>query len=231
MCGRFTLAAPAGDLVEVFGVAPLTFEVHARYNIGPGQDALVVGEDRKGRRMGPMHWGLRPAGRDRAGKGTGSGTGFVNARGETAATTPAFRAAMARRRCLVPADGFYEWRSGPEGKIPFLFRPGGGGLLALAAVWEHGGAPGQDERHGFAILTVEANSDVAPVHHRMPVVVAPADFDTWLGAGALPRDVRALVRPAPAGFLRRHAVSSRVNSVSHDDAGLVEPARVEEEAP
>ena len=104
-------------------------------------------------------------------------------------------------------------------------------LLALAALWGQGEAPGPGGRHGFVILTVEANADVAPVHHRMPVVLAPADFHVWLGAGALPGQVQALVRPAPAGLLWRYAVSSRVNSVSHDDAGLVKPARVEEEAP
>jgi putative SOS response-associated peptidase YedK len=138
---------------------------------------------------------------------------------------------MAKRRCLVPADGFYEWRGGPQGKTPFLFRPGAGGLIALAAVWEHWEAPGGENRDGFAILTVAANSDVAPVHHRMPVVVAPADFAAWLAPGTPADVVRALVRPAPADSLRSYAVSSRVNSVSQDDAGLVEPARTRQESP
>lgn len=217
MCGRFTLAAPAEELVEVFAVPLPEFDVLPRYNVAPGQDALVVGEDRRGRRMGRLRWGLVPAGSPAARQP------HVNARGETVARTHAFREAFLRRRCLVPADGFYEWMRGAGGS-PFLFRPAAGGVLALAGVWEHWQAPGQPPRDGFAVVTVAASPDVAPVHDRMPALVRPVDFGLWLDRNAPPERLRELLVPAPAGTLRGHRVSQRVNSVTEDDAGLIESA-------
>lgn len=219
MCGRFTLAEPPDELVEVFSVPPLDFELRPRFNVAPGQDALVVAEDRRGRRMGMLRWGLVPVW---AGE---PGSPFVNARAETAWRTRSFREAFLRRRCLVPADGFYEWRRDEAGKTPFLFRPARGGVLALAAVWEHWEGPGHPARDGFAILTVEASEDVAPVHDRMPALVAPADFPLWLDRGSAPERLRELLAPAAAGTLLSHPVSRRVNSVHEDDSGLMEPAR------
>lgn len=217
MCGRYTLATPQAALVEVFVVPALEWAPAPRYNVAPGQDALVVGEDRHGRRMGLLRWGLVPSWSDRP------GSGFVNARGETVGETPSFRDAFVSRRCLVPADGFYEWHRGEAGKTPFLFRPASGGVMALAGIWEHWEQPGHEPRDGFAILTVGANQDVAAVHDRMPVVVAPEDMGTWLGRDASLEEVYALIRPLPPGSLHVHAVSERVNRVDQDDPGLVEP--------
>ena len=217
MCGRFTLAAPSEELVEVFSVPVPDFDLRPRYNVAPGQDALVVGEDRRGRRMGTLRWGLVPAGAREAGKP------FANARAETVGRTPSFRGAFLQRRCLVPADGFYEWRRQAGGKTPFVFRPVVGGILALAAVWERWEVSGHPPRDGFALVTVAANEDVAPVHHRMPALVAPADFHLWLDRSSRPERLQELLVPAQAGTLRCHRVSQRVNSVSEDDAGLVEP--------
>lgn len=217
MCGRYTLATPAGELVEAFDVPAVDFEWLPRYNVAPGQDVPVVARDRRGRRMGLMRWGLvspRPGGTDAV---------HVNARGEAAARTPTFRDAFRRRRCLVPASGFYEWQRQAGAKVPFHFRPVAGGVLALAAVWGRWVAPGGEPASGFALLTVDAGPDVAPVHHRMPVVVPPADFALWLDASAPLQEVQRLVRPLPGGALHAQAVSPRVNSVSHDDAGLVDP--------
>jgi len=182
VCGRFSLQVPQDDLVEVFDVPPLAVALESRPNVCPGQDVLVVGEDRRGRRMGLMRWGfVAPGGRP-----------YINARGETVHRTPSFRAAFHRRRCLVPADGFYEWQAGPRGKVPFVFRPSGGGVLALAAIWEEG---------ALAILTVEANQDVAPVHHRMPVLVEAGGYTAWLTGDATSQEVLGLIRPAPEGAL------------------------------
>ncbi|NJD19030.1 MAG: SOS response-associated peptidase, partial [Gemmatimonadetes bacterium] len=186
--------------------------------VAPGQDALVVGEDRRGRRMGRLRWGLVPARAPQADRP------FVNARGESVLRTPSFREAFLHRRCLVPADGFYEWHRDEWGKTPFLFRPAAGGLLALAAVWERWEGTGHPPRDGFAVLTVAASDDVAPVHHRMPVLVAPDRFALWLDRSSTPERLRELLEPAPAGTLRAHAVSRRVNSASQDDAGLLEPS-------
>lgn len=217
MCGRFTLTAPADELVEVFGTPAPPFALGPRYNVAPGQDALVVGQDRHGRRMGRLRWGFVPEGSPL------TGSGYVNARAETAARTPSFRRAFAARRCLVPADGFYEWRSAAGGKEPFLFRPAGGGVLALAAIWEHWEAPEHTPRDAFAILTVDAGPDVSPIHHRMPAIVAPEDFDTWLDRSTPPATAAALLHPSAEGTLRGHPVSTRVNSAREDDPGLVEP--------
>jgi len=208
VCGRFTLAASQEELVEVFEVPPLDVALAPRYNVAPGQDALVVAEDRRGRRMGMLRWGLVPA------RAQGGASPHVNARAETVATTPSFRAAFRSRRCLVPADGFYEWQRGPGGNVPWLFRPAAGGVLALAAVWEEG---------AFAVLTVDAGPDVADVHHRMPVVVPPRGFAAWLDRATPVEAVKSLLRPLPPGALRSHRVSTRVNAAREDDAGLVEP--------
>lgn len=217
MCGRFTLATPLADLVEAFDVPPLDMHLPARFNIAPGQEVLVVGQDRNGRRMGVMRWGVAPrreAPRARA---------LVNARGEAAHRTPAFRAAFRQRRCLVPADGFYEWQARGSAKAPFHFRPAAGGVLALAGIWDRWVGPDGERRSGFVVLTVEANDDVAPVHHRMPLLVTSRSWGAWLDpASPLPL-VMGMVVPAPAGTLVGHSVTERVNRVTEDDSGLVEP--------
>lgn len=216
MCGRFTLATPGDDLVEVFEVPALTFQVEPRYNIAPGQDTLVVARDRRGRRMGLLRWGFP----SRTGR---PGSGFVNARAEGVGTRPSFRQAFVHRRCLVPADGFYEWRKGASGNEPFLFRATAGGVMGLAGIWERREIQGSAPDVGFAILTVPANPDVAPVHARMPVVVRADDFSTWLDAEAPLERIHALLRPLPEASLNGVPVSPRVNRVGEDDEGLIVP--------
>ena len=209
MCGRYTLALPAPDLVETFDVPELTFRHTPRYNVSPGQECPVVAEDQRGRRMGLMRWGFVPGWMDDPPSG-----GFVNARAETAHRKPSFRESCRRRRCLGPADGFYEWaREGGE-KLPRWFHPVGGGALALAGLWDG---------TTFTILTTEANADVAPVHPRMPVILGPDDWALWLGSGAGLEELRSLLGPAPDGTLERRWVSTRVNAPDQDDPGLVEP--------
>jgi putative SOS response-associated peptidase YedK len=205
MCGRYTLAPPPDELIEAFEVADLTFDYRPRYNVAPGQDCVVVGEDRAGRRIGLMRWGLLPA-------GVGRGAPLINARSESVGSKPSFRESFARRRCLVPADGFYEWAHESGGKTPYWFHPPGGGLLAMAGIWE-GGA--------FAILTTEASDEVRAVHGRMPVLVGPADRGRWLSREADRAALEALLRPAPTGTLRARRVSRRVGSPSNDDPGLI----------
>jgi len=202
------LATPQDELVEVFDVPPLAFDYVPRFNVSPGQDVPVVAADRRGRRMGPLTWGLRPAWADASGKA------FINARSESVGQTRSFRGAFAHRRCIVPADGFYEWRKQGPAKGPFYFRPTVGGVLALAGIWE---------RHGFAILTVAANPDVSGVHHRMPVLLEPSAWALWLDAEASPDRLFALLKAAPGGTLACHPVSVRVNTPTEDDPGLVDP--------
>jgi putative SOS response-associated peptidase YedK len=221
VCGRYTLATPAEELVETFGVGELSYDWFAGYNISPGQDAPVVAEDRRGRRIGLLRWGLAPAWMDEP------GTGFVNARAESVVNKPSFREAYRRRRCLVPADGFYEWsRPSPatDGvKQPFWFHPRGGGLVSFAGLWETWQRPDLDARYTFTILTTEANADVRSVHDRMPLVIAPDERDTWLARTSSPERLAALLNPAPDGTFDTHPVSTRVNRTTENDRELIAP--------
>ena len=217
MCGRYTLAADPEELLETFDVPRLTFEYRPRYNVAPGQEAPVVAEDRRGRRIGLLTWGLVPAWRDEPGQG------IVNARSESVGRKASFREAFARRRGLVPADGFYEWRREGDARIPYWFRPKAPGLLALAGIWERWSRPGQEPRHTFTVLTTDANEEVRAVHDRMPVLVPTESRDAWLSAATDPDVLADIMRPAPAGTLDAREVSRRVNRPTDDDPGLIEP--------
>lgn len=222
MCGRYTLAVPEGALLEAFDVPDLTFEYAPRYNIAPGQAAPVVAEDSDGRRIGLLDWGFLPSWKDEP------TSPFVNARAESVASKRSFAEAFRRRRCLVPADGFYEWRSEGGRKVPYWFHPSDGGVISFAGIWEtwHPPASGADQveaRHTFAILTTDANADVSPVHDRMPVVVPSSGRDRWLHRETPVDDLESLLSPAPDGTLDARRVSTRVNRPDDDDAELIEP--------
>lgn len=219
MCGRYTLACESEELVEAFDLPGLTFEYVARYNITPGQAAPVLAQDDRGRRMGLLTWGLVPAWKD------WSGSGFINARAESVGEKRSFREAFERRRCLVPADGFYEWKRSRGGKSPFWIHPVAGGLVSFAGIWERWSRSGHATRHTFAILTTDANADVRAIHDRMPVVIAAPQRDLWLARESDPARVTELLRPAPEGTFESHPVSERVNRPTEDDAALIEPAR------
>lgn len=216
MCGRYSLAASEEALVETFDLPGLTFEHRPRYNIAPGQSAPIVAEDRRGRRIGLLRWGFIPSWADRA-QG-----GLVNARAETVRQTPSFRDAFRSRRCLVPADGFYEWRRDERGRSPFWFRPAGEGLLALGGIWERWRRHGSEDCYSFAILTVDANADVAPVHGRMPLILEPTAWDGWLDRSTPLEALRAWVAPAAEGTLQGHRVGTRVNAPSAEGPDLIE---------
>ena len=216
MCGRYTLTTPGAALVEAFDVPDLAFDYAPRYNIAPGQSAAVVAEDGKGRRLGPMTWGLIPAWKDPPKRP------LINARSESVETKPSFREAFARRRCLIPADGFYEWKRMPDGsKSPHWIHPVADGPIAFAGVWEAWTRLGVAD-YGFAILTTEANADVRAVHDRMPVVIHPDAYGVWLRRETASNDLRALLKAPLEGTFRCRPVSRRVNRTSEDDAGLLE---------
>lgn len=217
MCGRYTLAAATSELVEALDVPMPDFELVARYNIAPGQDAPVVAEDRRGRRMGLLTWGLVPGWMDEPSKP------LINARSESVLERPSFREAFGRRRCLVPADGFYEWREEGGRNVPFWIHPEGGGLLSFAGIWERWSRPGAEARHTFAILTMPSSPALAEVHDRMPVVIAEKDREAWLDRGTDVEGALALLRGGPVPSYELRPVSTRVNRPTDDDAGLIEP--------
>lgn len=225
MCGRYSLVRPEDELIEAFDLPGLTFDYFARYNVAPSQQAPVIAEDQKGRRIGLMEWGLIPRWVEEPGKP------LINARSESVESKPSFRDSFARRRCIVPADGFYEWKRLDKNEAeranrrstPHWIRPVSGGPIAFAGLWDRWSRPGSEARYTFTILTADANADVRGIHDRMPVVIEPTDYAVWLDRGSPASAVRPLLRPSPDGSFTAHPVSTRVNAPSEDDPGLIEP--------
>lgn len=215
MCGRFSLTASGEELAEAFGLdeAP---DLSPRFNIAPSQPVLVVRRQAGRRTASSLRWGYPPAGPEQPEL-------LINARSETAATRPAFRDAFRLRRCLIPANGFYEWKRGREGPRPFHFRRPDQRLLAFAGLWNP--APPQPGAEGACvILTTDANALVAPVHDRMPVILPPEAYDAWLsGPAAGEGSVASLLRPYPDAGLEALAVSPVVNSAASEGPQCLAP--------
>jgi putative SOS response-associated peptidase YedK len=216
MCGRYVLASPGEVIAEHFRLAEVP-DHPPRYNIAPTQLALVVRETPQGEREGVfLRWGLIPSwARDPT-----IGSRLINARAEGLADKPSFRAAFRRRRCLVPADGFYEWRPAAGGrKQPYFIRLASGAPLGLAGLWEQWKGPDGDTVATFTIVTTAANEQLAALHDRMPVVVAPADYDEWLSSP----NPSVLLAPWRGEPFELTPVGTRVNNVADDDPALVAP--------
>lgn len=224
MCGRFTLYASPEEVAEHFGLE--TPPVLApRYNIAPTQPVGFVrrGEDGS-HRWELAHWGLIPS----WSKDPSIGARMINARSETAAEKPSFRAAMRRRRCLIPTTGFYEWKRMDGGKQPYHIHLPNGGLFAFAGLWEHWAGADGSELVSCTILTTEPNQMMAGIHNRMPTIIQPEDYDDWLGDGrdADARELdrlRHLLRPAADDLLVAEPVSRYVNSPSNEGDTCIEP--------
>jgi putative SOS response-associated peptidase YedK len=222
VCGRFTQQRPTAELAELFGAEPPVGDPGARYNVAPTQDALVIVEREGDRRLTPYRWGLVPS----WATDPTAGSRMFNARSETAPTSPVFRDALARRRCLVPVDGFYEWRREGGRRQPYLLRRRDGLPLALAGLW----ATWRDPVTGvatrsFAILTTRPNELVGALHDRMPVVLERSAWDRWLATSAPPSDeLLGLLAPCPSEVLEAFAVLPLANDVRRDGPELIEPA-------
>jgi putative SOS response-associated peptidase YedK len=226
MCGRYTIRG-IQPVVDLFGVA-LPREFGPRFNVAPTQEVPVVRATPRpqppaagaSRQVDLLRWGLVP----HWAADPSIGNRMINARAETAAERPAFRDAMKRRRCLVPADGFYEWQAtaGSKRKQPHLIRMKDDRPFAFAGLWDAWRRGGED-LESFTILTTAPNELVAPIHDRMPVIVAPADFDRWLDPSVAAEGVADLLRPYPAERMRADAVGTHVNSPSNDDPTCAEP--------
>ena len=220
MCGRFSLTLPVDAMGRLFGFAPEEAPALApRYNIAPSQPVAVVRRrnDTAMRELVLLRWGFVPAwARD-----PGSMRQPINARGETVSAKPMFREAYRHRRCLVPADGFYEWKRSAAGEQPWRIQRADGAPLAFAGVWERWEGRDGEVVESCAILTTEANDTVRPIHDRMPVIFDIGRFGPWLEAP--PAEASDLIEPY-RGALSAFPVSRRVNDPTQDDAGLIAPA-------
>ncbi len=225
MCGRFVLLSSGEALAEAFGVAAP--ELSARYNIAPTQEVFAVRAGAGHRELARLRWGLVPSwSRDPK-----AGNRLINARSETVENMPAFRAAFRRRRCLIPADGFYEWRAveGRKAKQPYYISLKGGGPFAFAGLWEQW-HPEQENLQTCTILTTEVNVLVRPLHERMPVILPPEAYDLWLDpATVAPERLQPLLRQYPAQAMVAHPVGARVNSPRHDGPDCILPVEPGEE--
>ena len=216
MCGRFTLYTDPEAVGRQFGLAPPD-GLGARYNIAPSQSLLAVRQTRQGREFARFRWGLVPF----WAKSDKIGYRMINARAETVAAKPAFRAAYRHRRCLIPADGFYEWAPGPDGKQPYYIRMKDGEVFALAGLWERWEGEG-GVLESCTLIVTQANPLMAPIHDRMPVILHQDDYTRWLDTGHVdPEALAALLKPYPGRELVAFPVSTHVNSPKHDDASCI----------
>ena len=225
MCGRFTLWLQFGDLIKAFPEFEFSDVLEPRYNIAPTQSVAVVPNDGE-RQVRLFHWGLVPF----WAKDPSIGNRMINARGETAAEKPAFRAAYQRRRCLILADGFYEWQKvpGERTKTPTYIRMASGDPFAFAGLWEvwRPKTDSEDEVAPLAsctIITTRPNELVAPIHNRMPVILPRDSYDRWLTPEVVPsRSLDELLVPYPAEAMIAHPVSRYVNSPGNDSPLCIE---------
>jgi putative SOS response-associated peptidase YedK len=225
MCGRNRLSRRKQIIEERFDVpddSNDSEEWSPRYNVAPTQAAPVIRQHPKEPRrvLTLMRWGLIPI----WAKDMSDAAGKINARSETAATLPAFRDAMKSRRCIVPADGFYEWRRTGGQKQPFCFEVNDGELFAFAGLWERWKKPDGEWVKSFSILTTAPNAVTSTVHDRMPVILDRADYDLWLDPTMTNVEAATdMLKPYPADYMRSHPVSPRVNNVANDDAECSTP--------
>lgn len=229
MCGRFALSK--GDRIDwaQFGVRR-AHTLPPRYNVSPGQTITVVRAGDDGPVVATLRWGLVPSwARDPS-----IGNRLANARLETAPEKPSFRAAFRHRRCLVLADGFYEWQvvPGEKRKQPWFIQRKDETIFAFAGLWERWvprtASGGADENAApletCTLLTTEPNALMAPIHDRMPVIIAPNDYAAWISPDATPQDVQALTRAWSPNAWTAYRVSRRVNTTAHDDAACIAPS-------
>jgi putative SOS response-associated peptidase YedK len=217
MCGRFTLHASPDEIQRELGL-PERPEHVPRYNIAPGQEILTVSLEEGRLAARPRRWGLVPAWAE----DPAIGSRMINARSETVAEKPAFRVPFARRRCLVVADGFYEWKSSGAGKRPFHIRVPSGRPFAFAALWERWGK-GRHPIESCTILTTSANERVRGIHERMPVILDAAARARWLAPDATREELLSLLRPFADDGLEAYEVSTLVNRPANDEPECLAP--------
>ncbi len=226
MCGRFTFRKLSPAVMAGFGVAETAREPRLSFNVAPGQAVAVVVQEGDNRKLDTYRWGLVPA----WAKDPSLGYKMINARGETVAEKPAFREAFLKRRCLILADGFYEWSQGAKSKTPYCFTLADEEVFAFAGLWERWKAPDGTELRTCAIVTVGANDLMRPYHHRMPVILNPRHYSRWLDPEFHDKAfLLALLQPYPGNGMRVRSVSTLVNSPKNDGPQCVLPLEPEPE--
>lgn len=215
MCGRFTLTAELGYVAETLAaeISPALEGFQPRYNIAPTDEAPVVIAVPGGRRAGPMRWGLVPHRAD----SPRAGARLINARSETVATRSAFRDSFLARRCLVPADGFYEWEARATGRQPYWIHRPGSALFAMAGIWALWRDGDGARLATFAILTREAPEPIRRLHDRVPVILPQDCWTDWLARGTVLKSLQAIVERSDPPELRLHPVARAVNRAGHED--------------
>jgi putative SOS response-associated peptidase YedK len=222
MCGRFSLTFTSRDLREYFDLGN-ELPLAPRYNIAPSQNVATIRRENGARVLRELHWGLIPFwAKDRK-----IGYRTINARAETAHKSPSFRAAFRSRRCLVPANGFYEWDKAGGTRQPYFIHLVDNKPMAFAGLWERWQEKAQDAVvESCTILTTDANDFMARLHNRMPAILQPDDFDLWLDPKVQQVErLRPLLKPAASGILAIYPVSSYVNKATHEGAECLEPVR------
>jgi putative SOS response-associated peptidase YedK len=222
MCGRFSLTTPVEAVRAYFDVLEPP-DLLPRANIEPRQAvaAVRISEGDAARHLVWLRWGLIPA----WAKDAAIGDRMINARVESVCDKPAFRAAFRGRRCLIAADGFYEWRGEGTRKQPYRITMADSAVFGLAGIWERWRDPqSQEVFETCAILTTEAVPALRPIHHRMPVIIDPADFSSWLTPGTTAEAALAIVARQPARTFTSYTVSTRINRAANDDPSLMDPA-------
>jgi putative SOS response-associated peptidase YedK len=224
MCGRFTQERPASELAEIFGAEPLVDDPGPRYNVAPTDETLVVVQRDERRAITAYRWGLVP----HWSTDLKAGSRMFNARAETLTTSPAFRDAFQRRRCLVPVESFYEWKREGTVRQPYRVVREDGRPLALAGLWAGWKDPSTEQvRRTFTIVTTTPNEAMADLHDRMPVLVPDDAWDRWLRRAPAELDeLLAMLQPTDEIPLRIYAVNRYVNDVRRDGPELIEPLAV-----
>lgn len=219
MCGRYTLTTPLDELLAIFDVPDVAFDYQPRYNIAPTQTAPVLARDDEGRRIGLLRWGLIPFWAD----DPAIGNRMINARSETASSKPAFRSAFRSRRCLVLADGFFEWKKEGEGKQPYWIHRPDGEPFTMAGLWERWQPEEGEPIYTFTILTRDATEELRSLHPRMPVVLERDRGEAWIERDREPAELEDLLAGPPDQGFSWHPVSTVVNSPRNDVPECVEP--------
>jgi putative SOS response-associated peptidase YedK len=220
MCGRYVIISAPEAIRALFGYTEQP-NFPPRYNVAPTQAVPIVRLAEGKRQFALVRWGLIPSWV----KDPWTFSLLINARGESVIDKPAFRAAMRRRRCLFPADGFYEWKEEGGRKRAYFIRMKSRTPMAFAGLWETWSGPNGEEQETAAIVTTTANQTCAAIHDRMPAIIAPEAFDMWLDSGKVDAKVaEALIAPAPGNLLEVYEVSPAVNRVANDAPALIEPA-------